>query len=92
MRLLILGGTVFLGRHVVLADRAAGHDITLLNRGRSQPELFPTLRRVTADGDGGLGPIEHARWDAVIDTSGFLPRDRTLKRDWEAKLLADTLV
>lgn len=74
MNLLILGGTVFLGRHVVDAALAAGHDVTMLTRGLTQPELFPEVRRVHADRDGGLGALPAERWDAIIDTCGFVPR------------------
>ncbi len=74
MNLLILGGTVFLGRHVVEAALASGHDVTMLTRGLTQPELFPEVRRVHGDRDGGLGALPPERWDAVIDTCGFVPR------------------
>ena len=74
MRTLVLGGTVFLGRHVIEACVAAGHDVTMLTRGLTQPHLFPDVDRVRADRDGGLGVIADRRWDAVIDTCGFVPR------------------
>lgn len=74
MRILVLGGTVFLGRHVVDAAIAAGHTVTLLTRGLTQPHLFPGVEHVHADRDGGLGALGGRRWDAVIDTCGFVPR------------------
>lgn len=74
MRLLVLGGTVFLGRHVVEGALARGLDVTLFTRGRTQPALFPGVRRHQGERDGGLGPLLSERWDAVIDTSGFVPR------------------
>jgi 2'-hydroxyisoflavone reductase len=74
MRILVLGGTVFLGRHVVDAALAAGHRVTRLTRGASQPELHPDVERVFADRDGGLGALSGRRWDGVIDTCGFVPR------------------
>src|SRR6266700_3704912 len=74
MRLLILGGTVFLGRHLVEAAVGRGHHVTLFNRGRSAPDLFPEVERVVGDRDGGLAPLRGQRWDAVVDTSGFVPR------------------
>lgn len=74
VHLLLLGGTVFLGRHVVDAALAAGHTVTLLTRGLTQPGLFPDLEHLHADRDGGLAPLQHRRWDAVIDTCGFVPR------------------
>ncbi|MGH7731973.1 MAG: epimerase, partial [Candidatus Eiseniibacteriota bacterium] len=74
MRLLILGGTLYLGRHAVEAARARGHVVTLFNRGRTNPELFPDLERLLGDRDGDLSALAGRTWDAVIDTSGYLPR------------------
>lgn len=74
MRLLILGGTVFLGRHLVDAARAAGHDVTLFHRGLHGPDLFPDLEHLRGDRDGGLAALRGRTFDAVIDTSGYLPR------------------
>jgi 2'-hydroxyisoflavone reductase len=77
MRLLVLGGTVFLGRHFVEQALAAGHELTLFNRGRSNPDLFadrPGLTSIQGDRDGGLDALGDADWDAVIDPSGYLPR------------------
>jgi 2'-hydroxyisoflavone reductase len=74
VRLLVLGGTRFLGRHLVEAARARGHEVTLFNRGRTNPELHPGLERITGDRDGGLGALGARTWDAVVDPSGFFPR------------------
>lgn len=74
MQLLIIGGTRFLGRALVEAALAAGHKVTLFNRGQSNPDLFPDLEHVTGDRDGGLDALEGRRWDAVIDTCGYVPR------------------
>jgi len=74
VRLLVLGGTAFLGRHVVEAALARGHDVTLFNRGRTNPALFPGVERLTGDRDGGLEPLRGRRWDAVVDPSGYVPR------------------
>jgi 2'-hydroxyisoflavone reductase len=74
LRLLVLGGTEFLGRHLVEAALARGHVPTLFNRGRTNPGLFPDVERVTGDRDGGVGPLRGRRWDAVVDTSGYVPR------------------
>jgi len=73
MRLLILGGTLFLGRH--LADEALrrGHELTLFNRGRTAPDLFPDAERLTGDREGDLGALRGREWDSVIDTSGQDP-------------------
>lgn len=74
MHLLLLGGTVFLGRALVEAALARGHRVTLFNRGRHHPELFPEVEKLRGDRDGGLAPLEGRRFDAVIDTSGYVPR------------------
>ncbi len=73
MKLLILGGTRFLGRH--LADQALqrGHAVTLLHRGQSGPQLFPQAEHLIADRDLDLGVLDGRRWDAVIDTSAYVP-------------------
>ena len=74
MNLLILGGTVFLGRHLAEAALARNHEVTLFNRGRNNPELFPDVERLTGDRDGDLSALKGRRWDAVIDTCGYIPR------------------
>lgn len=76
MNLLVLGGTMFLGRHVVAAAIDAGHSVTLFNRGRTNPDLFPEVERIVGDRttDDGLAALAGRTWDAVIDTSGYVPR------------------
>lgn len=74
MKLLILGGTVFLGRHLVEAALARGHEVTLFNRGQHYPELFPHVEKLRGDRSGDLSALRGRHWDAVIDTSGYLPR------------------
>lgn len=74
MDILILGGTIFLGRHLVNEALARGHRVTTFTRGRHNPNLFPAAQCLHGDRDGGLGILEGQRWDAVIDTSGHLPR------------------
>jgi len=74
MRLLLLGGTLFLGRHVVDAALAAGHEVTLFHRGKTNPGLFADLEHVLGDRDGGLAPLRGREFDAVIDTCGYVPR------------------
>jgi 2'-hydroxyisoflavone reductase len=70
----MLGGTVFLGRHLVDAALAAGHQVTLFNRGRHGAEIFPQVEKLRGDRDGGLDALAGRRWDAVIDTCGYVPR------------------
>ncbi|MBI5631784.1 MAG: NAD-dependent epimerase/dehydratase family protein [Elusimicrobia bacterium] len=74
VRILILGGTVFLGRHIVEAGLSRGHSITLFNRGRQNPELFPTVEKLCGDRNGDLSALEGIRFDAVIDTSTYTPK------------------
>lgn len=74
MKLLILGGTVFLGRALVDAALARGHEVTLFNRGQHNPELYPQVEKLRGDRDGDLSALAGRRWDAVIDTSGYVPR------------------
>jgi 2'-hydroxyisoflavone reductase len=74
MRILVLGGTLFLGRHVVDAALERGHEITLFNRGQTRPELFPEVEKLRGDRDGDLAALAGRNFDAVVDTSGRVPR------------------
>src|SRR5712675_2101080 len=74
MRILILGGTQFLGRHAVDAALARGHHVTLFNRGQTRPDLFPDVEKLRGDRDGDLAALTGRDFDAVIDTSGRVPR------------------
>ncbi len=74
MKTLIIGGTVFLGRHLVEAAQARGHEVTLFNRGLHNPELFPDVEKLRGDREGDLDALLGRRWDVVIDTCGFVPR------------------
>jgi 2'-hydroxyisoflavone reductase len=73
LRLLVLGGTVFLGRHLVEAALARGHAVTLLNRGKHGPDLFPGVERLRCDRDGDLSALHGRSFDAVFDPSGYRP-------------------
>ena len=74
MKLLVFGGTGFLGRYVTEAALARGHELTLFNRARTNPELFPEVQRLVGDRDGDLAPLRGRSWDAVIDVPARLPR------------------
>jgi 2'-hydroxyisoflavone reductase len=74
MKLLVLGGTKFLGRHVVEAALARGDEVTIFNRGLHNADLFPEVEKLRGDRDGGLGVLRGRRWDAAVDTSGYVPR------------------
>jgi 2'-hydroxyisoflavone reductase len=71
VKLLVLGGTQFLGRATVEPALERGHEVTLFNRGRTNPDLFPEVERLR--GDRALDPIPDGEWTAVIDTSGYVP-------------------
>lgn len=73
MKILLLGGPRFLGRAVTDAALAGGHDVTFFNRGTTSPELYPQVARIVGDRGGDLSSIQGGAWDAVIDTSGYLP-------------------
>ncbi len=75
MKILILGGTQFVGRHLADAALARGHELTLFHRGRTGADLFPEAEHLTGDRDGdGLNILQGRTWDAVIDTCGYVPR------------------
>jgi 2'-hydroxyisoflavone reductase len=84
MTILILGGTAFLGPKIVAAAQARGHVLTLFNRGKTNPGLFPNIEKLRGDRDGDLKSLEGRKWDAVVDTSGYVPRIVTMS----ASLLA----
>ena len=84
MKLLVIGGTRFLGRAIVNDALAGGHEVTLFNRGQSNPDLYSgEVETLIGDRDGGLGVLDGRSWDAVIDTCGYFPR---LVRDSAEKL------
>jgi 2'-hydroxyisoflavone reductase len=91
LKLLILGGTGFLGPHTVEYAKQRGHEITLFNRGKTNLGLFPDLETIIGDRDpdvdAGLSGLEGRQWDAVIDNSGYVPR----MVGASARLLADNV-
>ena len=74
LKVLLLGGTGFIGPHIVAHSIARGHAVTLFNRGKTHPELFPDLEKLRGDRDGKLDALKGRKWDAVVDTSGYVPR------------------
>lgn len=74
LRILILGGTGFVGPNQVRTALARGHEVTLFNRGITNPGLFPDLETLIGDRDGDLAALEGRTWDVVIDNSATLPR------------------
>ena len=85
LRILILGGTGFIGPHMVREALARGHDVSLFNRGRSNDDIFPDLTTYIGDRNNKLDALEGHEWDAVIDNSGYVPRHVADS----ARLLAD---
>lgn len=74
VKVLVLGGTVFVGRHIVEMALSRDYEITLFNRGQHGAGLFPDVERLRGDRGGDLRALERRSWDAVIDTSGYFPR------------------
>jgi len=77
LKLLILGGTNFLGPQIVEAATRRGHTMTLFNRGKTHPGLFPDLEKLHGDRKTDMTALEGRKWDAVIDTSAYIPADVT---------------
>lgn len=74
MKILIIGGTRFLGRHLVDSALARGHQVTLFNRGKTNPGLFPQVETILGDREHDLEKLAGRAWDVVIDTCGYVPR------------------
>lgn len=75
VRLLVLGGTAFVGRAVVEAACRVGIDVTLFGRGKTGADLFPELPRLVGDRDtGDYESLRDGTWDAVVDVSAYVPR------------------
>lgn len=85
MKLLILGGTVFLGRHLIEAALKQGHEVTCFHRGLHGLDFYPEVEHLQGDRRGDLSALKGRDWDAVVDTNGYVP---SLVRA-SAQLLAD---
>src|SRR3954471_13904254 len=85
MRLLMLGGTIFLGRHVAAEAIRRGHEVTVFHRGRHGDDLFPEAEHLHGDRGGDLDALRGRQWDAAVDTSGYEPDDVAAS----SRLLAD---
>ena len=75
MKVLVIGGTSFVGRHIVEALLKKEHEVVLFNRGKSNPHLFPQLQKILGDRRKDAGKLANEKWDAVIDTSAYTPAD-----------------
>ena len=76
--ILVLGGTGFIGPHEINYARARGHRVTMFNRGKTAPDMFPDVEALVGDRDDQLDALRGREWDAVIDNSGFYPRHARL--------------
>lgn len=74
LNILILGGTGFIGPHMVREALRRGHKVSLFNRGRTNNDLFPDLKWYKGDRNNGLQSLEGGEWDVVVDNSGYVPR------------------
>jgi 2'-hydroxyisoflavone reductase len=75
VKLVLLGGSRFLGRAIADAALGRGHQLTFFNRGMTNPDLYPEVERLIGERAGDLGVLRNGDWDAVVDSSGYLPRD-----------------
>jgi 2'-hydroxyisoflavone reductase len=75
MRILVLGGTSFVGRAIVEEALRTGAEVTLFGRGQTGADLFPGVTRLIGDRDtGDYAALRDGSWDAVVDASGYVPR------------------
>ncbi len=74
MRILVMGGTAFVGRHITKAALDAGHEVTLFHRGRAGAGLFPQAAHLSGDRNADLTALDNGQWDATIDVSAYVPR------------------
>ena len=74
MRILLIGGTRFVGRHLAEAAAARGHEVTLFHRGRTGNDVLPGAGHVLGDRDQDLSGLAHGSWDATIDACAYVPR------------------
>jgi 2'-hydroxyisoflavone reductase len=81
LRILILGGTGFIGPHEIKHALSRGHKVTMFNRGKTAPGMFPDVETLIGDRDDQLDALKGRDWDAVIDNSGFYPRHARLSAE-----------
>jgi 2'-hydroxyisoflavone reductase len=74
MRLLIIGGTRFVGRHIAESAIARGHEVSVFHRGKTNPEALPTAEHILGDRDNDLAQLAGRSWDATIDACAYVPR------------------
>ena len=81
LNILILGGTGFIGPHEINYALSRGHRVSMFNRGKTAPDMFPDVERLIGDRNGQLDSLKGRDWDAVIDNSGFYPRHARLSAE-----------
>jgi 2'-hydroxyisoflavone reductase len=86
LSILILGGTRFIGVPMTELALKRGHRVTFFNRGRTNADLFPQIERIKGDRNGEIDGLKGRQWDAIIDNSGYVPKQVKLT----AELLAPT--
>lgn len=74
VRILVVGGTSFLGRHITQRALDEGHTVTLFNRGQTNPQAFPESELIRGDRNGDLSGLAGREWDAAVDVCGYVPR------------------
>src|SRR6188508_725228 len=84
LRILILGGTRFIGLHMTALALERGHTLTFFNRGKTKTDRYPEVERIKGDRNGQIDGLKNREWDVVIDNSGYVPRHARLT----AELLA----
>lgn len=74
LRILILGGTRFIGLHMTALALQRGHQLTFFNRGKTKADRYPDVERIKGDRNGEIDGLKDREWDVVIDNSGYVPR------------------
>lgn len=74
LKILILGGTRFIGLHMTAIALERGHTLTFFNRGKTRIDRYPEIERIKGDRNGQIEGLRDREWDAVIDNSGYVPR------------------
>jgi 2'-hydroxyisoflavone reductase len=87
LRILVLGGTRFIGLHMTALALQRGHTLTFFNRGKTHTDKFPQIERIKGDRNGEIDGLRNRQWDVVIDNSGYVPRHARLS----AELLAPSV-
>ena len=74
LKILILGGTRFIGLHMTALALERGHTLTFFNRGKTKTDRYPEIERIKGDRNGEIDGLKDREWDVVIDNSGYVPR------------------